>query len=807
MKKKQFGKLALCFALLLCFCVPFAPPARAEYQYELIVEDGVFVKCKGYSPNTSVTIPEGVTVIGEDAFYGAGVTNVVIPEGVTEIRDRAFKGNALRSVKLPSTLRSIGDFAFSGMPLETVDIPAGVTHIGDRAFESTTWLIEQDGFVIRNGILIYYGGSDENVAVPAGVTKIAGGALGARSESFRFGSSKRYPAFDPVSVTIPEGVTEIGANAFRNCGRLATINLPSSLTTIGENAFAGTPWLKAQGEFVTVSGTLIKYNGPGGAVTIPDGVVKIGAKAFGSLSGGPENSAVTSVTIPEGVTAIESEAFAHCEQLKSVSFPSTLRSIGDYAFFGCDALETVAIPEGVTDIGKEAFYSFKLKSLSIPGSVTAFGKPVFNGSVGTLRLAEGLRSIDGAFHCNVTDSVSLPDSLVYFGQEGLNVTGIGTEQERYAFYHACLDKGWTNPAECIDPPSSERAAALAAEITRGIPSDYEKAQAINNWVASNIRYDDDYFYRRKDTVTTAVDEVLDSRLTICDGYARLTCALLRSAGIPANYVTGLAYGSSRDVLGARSWDLHAWNEAFIDGRWIVIDPTFNSSFFYYTQLLSEDDGSASMTYFDMDLAEFAVSHIPQDRSPTKNAADIPSLWAISEMRGALSAALLPYELQSAYRRGITREEFCRLMVRLVERESGTGIDNCLAARGVLRQDSFTDTDNPDILAANALGIVNGRSETLFDPSGAINRQEAAAMLARTARLFGLKPAGGETFGDTQGLPDWAAESIAFVSGLSDPSTGSKVMGGTGGGNFSPLGGYTREQAALTALRLYHCAAQ
>ena len=46
--------------------------------------------------------------------------------------------------------------------------------------------------------------------------------------------------------------------------------------------------------------------------------------------------------------------------------------------------------------------------------------------------------------------------------------------------------------------------------------------------------------------------------------------------------------------------------------------------------------------------------------------------------------------------------------------------------------------------------------------------------------------------------------MAFTSGLVDPTTGDRVMGGTGDGDFSPLATYTREQAYLTALRLSHC---
>lgn len=78
------------------------------------------------------------------------------------------------------------------------------------------------------------------------------------------------------------------------------------------------------------------------------------------------------------------------------------------------------------------------------------------------------------------------------------------------------------------------------------------------------------------------------------------------------------------------------------------------------------------------------------------------------------------------------------------------------------------------------------------------------MLARTARVLGIQAGQGESFRDEADIAAWARESVSFVSGLLDPAGGKKVMGGTGDGNFSPEGAYSREQALLTALRLFRC---
>lgn len=184
--------------------------------------------------------------------------------------------------------------------------------------------------------------------------------------------------------------------------------------------------------------------------------------------------------------------------------------------------------------------------------------------------------------------------------------------------------------------------------------------------------------------------------------------------------------------------------------------------------------------------------------------DIPSNWAQEQVNAAIQAALVPKDLQRAYRNNITREEFCRLMVILVERKTGMTASAYAQNKGKTIADPFTDTDNTDILAAHALGIVKGTSATTFNPGGSITRQEAAAMLARTAGVLDIAAGKGQSFNDASDIAPWAKESVSFVSGLTDPVTRNAVMGGTGNGRFSPLGSYTREQACLTALRLFHC---
>ena len=77
-----------------------------------------------------------VTHIDNYAFFDSNLTSIAIPNSVTNIGDNAFYGcNNLKSVEIPNSVKSIGDYAFSGCNnLKSVTIPNSVTSIGDNAF-------------------------------------------------------------------------------------------------------------------------------------------------------------------------------------------------------------------------------------------------------------------------------------------------------------------------------------------------------------------------------------------------------------------------------------------------------------------------------------------------------------------------------------------------------------------------------------------------------------------------------------------------------------------------------------------------
>ena len=227
-------------------------------------------------------------------------------------------------------------------------------------------------FVIENGVLIKYKGTDPVVTVPDGVTSIGGGA-------FSYCSSLN-------SVTLPEGLTSIGSSAFSGCSSLTSVTLPEGLTCIGNEAFQ---WCKSLTS-VTLPESLTSIGDSAfwgcsslTRVTLPEGLTSIGDGAFWGCS------SLTSVTLPEGLTSIGDAAFCECSSLTSVTLPESLTNIGDSAFWGCSSLNSVTLPESLTSIGDWAFKGCSsLIKIVFPASLKKNGKEAFAG-------CENLVSVSG----------------------------------------------------------------------------------------------------------------------------------------------------------------------------------------------------------------------------------------------------------------------------------------------------------------------------------------------------------------------------------------------------------------------------
>ena len=193
---------------LTSFTVEAGNPAYKSVDGFLLTKDGETLVC---GINGDVTIPDGVEVIAESAFYAMqGLTSVTIPDSVTSIGSNAFdRCSQLTSVAIGNSVTSIGYCAFQDCSsLTSVTIPYSVTSIGYCAFYGCSGLT--------------------SVTIPASVTSIGVGA-------FAFCSSL-------TSVTIPAGVTSIGDGAFAYCSSLTSVMLPARFKdNLNSSVFDGCP--------------------------------------------------------------------------------------------------------------------------------------------------------------------------------------------------------------------------------------------------------------------------------------------------------------------------------------------------------------------------------------------------------------------------------------------------------------------------------------------------------------------------------------------------------------------------------------
>ena len=135
--------------------------------------------------------------------------------------------------------------------------------------------------------------------------------------------------------------------------------------------------MSSASDFIIENGVLKKYVGPGGDVTIPEGVTSIGDCVFHGCS------SLISIAIPDGVTSIGVLAFSGCKNLASITIPNSMTNIGRSVFDRCESLTNIAIADSVTSIGEGAF--------SKCSNLTTAYKMIQSNEIKSLRIGRSIR--------------------------------------------------------------------------------------------------------------------------------------------------------------------------------------------------------------------------------------------------------------------------------------------------------------------------------------------------------------------------------------------------------------------------------
>lgn len=528
-----------------------------------------------------VNFPAALTTIGKEAFRSVPIAEVVIPANVTEIADMAFYYNEeLRSLTLPNGLKKIGDSAFwNASKLQTVELPESLTEIGETAFrQSDLTSITIPGNVKRIGTGAFAACENlEKVSVAPGVETIG-------SEAFT-GCTKLTEATLTSSVATIEGgafygckalqtisggalIQFIGENAFMNCENIEEINISPNLTEIQGHAFDGCKKLKRVSPSAAQKGVVLPH------------VKNIGERAFNVCK------AIPSFSLGDSLETIGDYAFASTS-VTSMYFPDTVNKIGINPMWQNYAILSVHLPKSLTEIPTGMFaQAARMQTLTIPQGVRSIGAQAFHGNVAlaALKLPDGLERIGANAFGNSMLLLEIPASVTDIADDAFSeavvefYTPSGSAAHQYALAHQIpvhLDE--SIPAEYLGT-AEQMAAKIVAQVITDDMTDYQKAEALVDWMLSETTLSDMLPH------TYSGKMVLTLRKGTRWGWAFAYKALLNEANVTNDIyfnakgiIEGEGIGDKSSVF-VSYFDGDAVNMIQIDGQWYFTHPAFVEHF-------------------------------------------------------------------------------------------------------------------------------------------------------------------------------------------------------------------------------------
>lgn len=329
-------------------------PSKHEDKPVTVIWANAF---NGYTSLTSITIPESVTSIGEDAFYDTAYynneenwENGVLYIGTHLIRAKTSI-NGTYTIK--DGTKCIASSAFYECDnLTSITMPESVTTMGSGVFwkcKKLTNVVLSSNLTSIESWTFYQCDTLSNIIIPDSVTLIGSSAFAYcnKLKTVQMGKGVNtigdkafYECNSLISIEIPNSVESIGSEAFWNCYNLARIDIGSGLRSIVGQVFYNCIALK--GVYITdiVAWCNISFRG--------SSCNPLSCTTNLYLN----NELITQLIIPETVTMINAYVFFNCQTITSVIIPSSVKFIDHDAFLHCSNLTSVYYEGTTEDWGK-----------------------------------------------------------------------------------------------------------------------------------------------------------------------------------------------------------------------------------------------------------------------------------------------------------------------------------------------------------------------------------------------------------------------------------------------------------------------
>ena len=291
----------------------------------------------------NIVIDEGVTYIGDWAFYRVCVDELTIPEGVEETGIFCIRYSpTIKKINLPNSLKVLDDFAISrNYELETINFGTGLEKIGTAGLQSNTSLksvsFPASLTQINTQLSPAYTNADINynaVGLLEGCTSLKTVSLGSVNSI----PQRTFLGTAIENVIIPNTVEYIGEYAFYKCGQLKTVSFEqnSQCSLIESYAFLQCPMLTS-----VTGGTAIEtieqnvFNGS----PLSEFDFSNSNKIF--ATNGFYGKDLKTITIGTGMNIIPTGCFQNCDQVETIYLSDAVTEIGSAAFHGCASLKEV----------------------------------------------------------------------------------------------------------------------------------------------------------------------------------------------------------------------------------------------------------------------------------------------------------------------------------------------------------------------------------------------------------------------------------------------------------------------------------